>query len=313
MNPRYICDGLQRHDATLSTFFSRQLEQVRPGIFNIEYQQLKGRQFVPVNNSLSNALESLAYRAYDQVGRAKVVRDYAKDFPRVGLKAIEARTPIVSIGDSYGWSVQEMRAAQLAGTQLDTRLAAAARFAIERKIDELLLVGDSDVGVEGLFTLSNTTTYTLVADGTGTSKLWSTKTNAQILRDLFGISNEVFTGTKEMELPDTLILPTSRYGLISTMRYSDNDARTILQVWQASEPRIKTVYASGLLETAGASGTARMVAYSRDPNKLEGLVPQEFEDFPPQWESMQAIVTCHARCGGTVAYFPKAVVYADGL
>lgn len=313
INPRYRLDALERLDANIGVFFARQLEAQRPEVFDLRYPELKGRTFVPINGNISTGAESYAYRMFDQVGQAKIVRDYARDFPRVGLKGAEARTPIVSIGDSYGWSIQEMRAAQLARLNLDMRLANTARFVIEQKIDELLLVGDADVGIEGLFTLSGVTTYTPPADGTGSTKTWSTKTTAQILRDLFGISNAIFSGTNEVELPDTLILPTSRYGVASTTKMGDADTRTILQAWQAAEPRIRTVLFSGKLETAGASGTARMVAYKRDPTKLEGIVPQEFEDFPPEWESMHAKVACHARCGGVVAYFPKSIAYADGI
>lgn len=313
MNQKYRCDGLERIDANTGLFFARQLEALRPAVFDRAYPALKGKTFVPINNQISNSDESYAYRSYDSVGTAKIVKDYAKDFPTVGLKANEARSPIVSIGDSYRWSIQEMRAAQRAGVSLDAKLALTARFIIERKIDELLLVGDSDVGVAGLFTLSGVTTYTVPNDGTGATKTWSTKTTAQILRDLFGISNQIFTDSKEIELPDTIILPTSRYGVMSTTKMGDNDTRTIMQAWLAAEPRIKTVLSSGKLETAGASGTARMVAFQRDSTKIEGIIPQEFEDFPPQWESMAAVVTCHARCGGVVAYYPKSIAYGDGI
>lgn len=313
MNPRYRCDGLERIDSNTGLFFAHQLEALRPQVFDRSYPALKGRTFVPINNQISNSDESYAYRWFDHVGSAKIVRDYAKDFPTVGLKAGEARSKIVSIGDSYRWSIQEMRAAQRAGVALDTKLAMVAREFIERKIDELLLVGDTDVGVTGLFTLTDALTYTVPADGTGSSKLWSTKTTALILRDLFAISNKVFTDSKEQELVDTLILPTSRYGVISTTKMGDNDVRTIMQAFLASEPRIKTILSSGKLETAGGSGTARMIAYHRDPTRIEGIVPQEFEDFPPQWESMAAVVTCHARCGGVAAYYPKSIAYGDGI
>ena len=68
------------------------------------------------------------------------------------------------------------------------------------------------------------------------------------------------------------------------------------------------------LDLADAAGTGpRMVTYQRDPEVLELVIPQEFEQFPPQARNLAFVVPCHARVGGVVVYYPLAIVYTDGL
>jgi hypothetical protein len=313
---KFRFDEIERMDdgSQLNAFFSRQLEHIRPQIFDIRYPTLKGRIFVPINSSMSNGAEEYTYRYFDEVGEAKPVRDYATDFPRVDIKGEEATQKVRSIGDSYGWSIQEARAAMMAGLSLDVRKARAARNAIERKIDRILLLGSTEFGfvMRGLFNLDGVITFS-VPNGAGGDTEFESKTPDEILSDMHAVSRKVVVDSLEMEKPDTMIVPLSTYGHISTTRMGDGDARTILAKFLADEPHVKRVETSHLLETAGAGGTKRMVVYERSPDKLEGLIPQEFEQFPPQFRGMEVITHCHARIGGVVLYYPKSVAYADGI
>ena len=308
---KYRIDALERFDATYSQFFARQLEFIRPSLFEISYPEFQARTFLPINNSVGPGAAEYTYRTFDRVGRADIVADYGKDFPRVDIYGAEVTTKIVSIGDSYGWSIQEARSAQMAGLDLDGRKARAARFAIEAKLDDLLLNGDSDLGLEGLFALSGITTYTVTTGAGGVT--FDVKTGAEVLVDLHGAPLKAHTDSKGIERPDTVIMPLTTYGLLSTVQVGGGDSRTLLAKYLADDQFIKNVYTSHLLETAGSGGAKRMIFYKKSPDVLEGLIPQEFEQFAPEFHSMQVVTTCHARCGGVIVYRPKAVVYADGV
>lgn len=311
MSPKY---DFARMDASDAVFFTRQLEVIRPQLFEVTYPELKGRRLVPINTTIHPGAEEYTYRVYDRVGVAKLVADYANDFPRVDILGTESTQKIRSIGDSYGWSIQEARAAQMAQLNLDVRKAMAARAAIELLIDEILLVGSTSLGVtmEGLFNLTGVNTYT-VPNGVAGSPLWANKTPGEILADAVGMVSKVYTDSNEVESPDTLVLPTDSHGLMATLPIGDGDNRTVLSRFLADSQHIRFVETSHRLNTAGSGGGRRMVAYKRDPNKLEGLLPQDFEQMPPQYEAMQVVTFCHARVGGVVSYFPKSIIYADGI
>jgi hypothetical protein len=63
-------------------------------------------------------------------------------------------------------------------------------------------------------------------------------------------------------------------------------------------------------DLAGDGGTDDLaVAYSKNPEVLEGIVPQEFEQLPPQFQGFSTTVYCHSRCGGVRIWQPKAMAY----
>ena len=53
------------------------------------------------------------------------------------------------IGDSYGYSIQEIRRAAMAGMPLEARRATAARQAIDDKIDYIAWYGDTATNLKG--------------------------------------------------------------------------------------------------------------------------------------------------------------------
>jgi hypothetical protein len=295
-------------DASENAFFSRQLEHIRPGLFEVQYPEFKFRQFVPINNAVSNGAEDYTYRVYDKVGKAKMIADWADDLPSSDIVGTETTQKLRSFGSSYQFSLQEARAAQMAGLPLDARKAMAARRAIEQKLDEVLLLGEATSNLSGLFTLSGTESYT------PTTTTWSTATDPDlIVAELTGISNDLVNSSNGVERPDTLILPLSRFNLISQMRMGDGSDTTVLKFFLGVSPYIRNVEWSERLESNSAWTGKRMVCYQRSPEKLEGLISQEFEQFAPQFQNMVVKTNCHARTGGVVLYYPKSVAYGDNI
>ena len=77
------------------------------------------------------------------------------------MLAKETTSPIKSIGDSYGYSLQELRAASMANVQLDSTKGSAARRMIEEQIDKLLSFGSVPHGFRGLLNQTGTSTYVI--------------------------------------------------------------------------------------------------------------------------------------------------------
>lgn len=302
-------------DAGESAFFSRQLEHIRPGLFEVKYSELKAMSFLPVNTSIHPGAEEYTYRWFDMVGKAELSSDYSSRGPRADVLGNEASSKIRGIKASYGYSIQEARAAMMAQLPLDMRKARAARTAIAQKIDDILLMGDGTstyLGLYGLFKLSGTTTYTTTTGDAGETE-FEDKTPDEIITDLHGLVHKVVTDTKEVERPDSMILPLSTLNYLATTRMGDGSDQTILNFFKATSPYIRNIDSSTKLETAGATSSKRIVAYAKSPDKLEAILPIEFEQLPPEQEGYEVITQCAARLGGVVPYFPKSIVYADGV
>lgn len=311
MNPKktqqyYVLDAVE------SIYFSGQLSKIRAQTYDYKLPNLRARELIPTAGDVSNWQQTLEWRSWGQIGVAKIISSYADDLPRVDVYAETNISRIKSLGDSYGYNVDEIRMSRATGANLDVRRATAARRAIDQLIDDILAVGDSSHGLVGFTNQPNAILYT-VPNGAGGSATWALKTNEEILDDLVGIASSVRTATKDQEQPNTLALPDRRYTYISSRIMGDGDTRTILQTFLAIQDRITTVVPWTRLEGAGAGGTDRMVCYRRSPDALEAIVPQEFEQFPAQERGLEFVVPCHAKCGGVVLYYPLSMAYGDGI
>jgi hypothetical protein len=305
--------NLPHLDAAENIFFARELEQIRAKSYDVKYAEQKGRMLVPVDNSVDPGAEVVTYSQYDSVGVAKIIASYADDLPRADVKGKQFTTTLKSIGSSYGYSLQEIRAARMAGKPLEQRKANAARKAIEDKIDSIAAVGDTATGLIGLLNIPNAQTYTVTA-GTGGAIIWgTTKLPIEVIRDMNAAVAKVVTTTKEVEKPDTLVLPVSQYAYISSTPLQAGSDTTILQFFLRNSPYIKNVEAWEKLTGAGSGATDRMLIYKRDPDALVLIMSQEFESLPPEVRGLETVVLCHARTGGVQCFYPLAVLYADGI
>ena len=299
-------------DAAESAFFARQLEFIRPGVLEVKYPDLKGAMLVPVDTSIDPGATNYTYQIDDQVGEALASSDLTTRAPRVDVKGTESSTRICNVIDAYGYSIQEAQSAMMAKTPLIPRRAMTARDIIERKLDAIIFTGDTATGLKGLLNLSSTRTFTALTKDAG-GLLWATATPDEIVADMNGMVNDIVTSSLEIEQPDTMLLPLSKYTMISSRRMGDGSNVTILDFFKAASPYIKFVEATHKSETAGSGATTRVVCYRRDPNKLAALMPLPFTQLPPQADAFELVTNCRARTGGVVVFYPQSISYMDGV
>jgi hypothetical protein len=300
-------------DANESAFFKRQLEYIKSQTYDVKYKNLKAVSLIPVSTEAPSGADTITFRRFSKIGFAKIISDYANDFPRVDVVGEEQQAQVRSLGDSYGYSIKEVRRAQMAGLNLDQRRAETARRAIDELVNEIAFNGDSDYNLQGLIDYPGITEYTVPNDGTGSSKLWSTKTPDQIVRDVTGMVDAIVDPTNGREAPDTLLLPVSQYLIIANTRMTDGNDKTIMTYIRENNPFIQRIEWVTELKTAGAGSTDRMMLYMNDPRNLTLEIPQPFEQFAPQQKGMEFEVPCHAETGGVIVYYPLSICFGDGI
>lgn len=311
--PRNDAEDL-RTDASTTAFVARQLEYLRPGLFEVQYPGLKGKQWVPVNSSMPIGAEQYTITIVDQVGEVKHVKDFSKDLSRVELKTSQASMTVFAMGISYAWNINEIRAAMYAGMPLQTKKAMGARDMMARKFDDILLTGETVTGAKGLFNQTGTESYTAPSDGDAGAKTLESKNADKVVRDLNGALAAIVLNSKEIHTPNTVIMPLSTYQHLGATRVGDGTSDTILSYWLRTNPYgIGSVGYSTKLETAGSGNTKRIVTYEKNPNVLEMIAPIEFEQFAPETFNTEVSTVCQMRVGGVALYMPKALAYTDGI
>lgn len=289
-----------------SIFFARELEHILSRQFNIEYPELRARMFIPVSNEAGPGAESITYYQFDQVGMAKLISDYSSDLPKVDVFGDKFTSPVESLGVAFGWSIQEVQSAAMAGRSLTTMKANTARRAHEQRVDEIAALGDANTGMVGMLNNAN------VPVGSALNGAWALATPDQILEDLNESVQTIINTSNNVESPDTVLLPPAEYAIINQRRLGDTET-TVLKFFLANNPWIRNVDHWYRLNGAGAGATQRMVTYRRSPDKLELQIPKEFETLPVQERGLMFEVPTHSRIGGVTVYKPLSLLYRDGI
>lgn len=300
-------------DAAGDIFFGRQLEYIQTKIYEFQYPALKSFQLIPVSYDAPAGAEYITATQFQAVGRARIIQSYADDLPEAGLIGTQLTNPVQGIGTSYRYSYQEIRAAQMNNLPLPLRLAEAARRANDQLVDNLAFYGNPAVGMTGLFNNPNVPTQTVPADGTGGNTEWSFKTPDQILRDMNLIVNQIVVQSNEVEMPDTLLLPLEQYTLIASTPRSANSDTTILNYFLMNNPFITRVEALPKLDAAGTDGADIMIAYEKNANKLEMVIPLPFTQHAPQERNLEFVIPCESRFGGVSIYYPLSLIIGEGI
>lgn len=290
-------------------FLERQLEHIRPQVFEIAYADIKYPTLLPVTSEAGQGAQTFTFRIMDSTGEFKLLADAADDLPRSDISQVEKSINIRSFGGSFGYTVQELRAAQMANIALEQRRASAVRRAYEEKVEAVAMFGESSVGLAGFF--NNSTVDILAAD-----KWFTGSTASGTSQDMLELLNHgvsaIINASNMKEQPDTILLAYEDYNKISTTRNSDSSDVTVLEYFLRTNPYIRNVEPINQLDASNSVlNTNRMVVYKRDPEKVQLHIPQPLELFPPQQRGLEFIVPAHARVGGVALYYPKSVIYVQ--
>ena len=296
----------ERFDANETAHLLKQLEHVKAATYDTTFGPNKAKTFIPVDSSADPGAESITYRQWNEFEMAIIISNYADDLPLVDVAVKEFTCPVKSVGKAYQWSIQDLRRAAMAGSNLDQRRARSARMAIERKIDNIGAFGEPNSGLLGL--LNNPNIPITILPNLGA---WPTLTPPQILENLNAMASAATIATLEAFENDTMLLDSITYNHIAQTHLSVDNDKTILDSFLKNTPYIKNIDQWTKLNTAGAGGIHRSVTYFRDPTVLQFNIPLEFEQFPPQAKSLSFVVPCHARVSCVEVHYPLAMTYAD--
>ena len=311
-----------RGDAETATmFFARELEHVKAQSYDVLRAPLRAFDLFPTDSTAGPGAESVVYEQYDVTGMSKIVADYADDLPRSDVKGKEFVARVRSIGNSYGYSLQEIRAAQLAGKGLVARKANAAVRAQREQMNRIAFYGDEQHNLQGLLTNPNLPSVTVENDGEGDATEWSTKTPKQVLRDMNDLVNSIIERTNGAEQPDTLILPIEQYTFVTSTPADTGTDTTIGEYFLTNNPFVNNLEWSNELK---ASERAKhisddqytgeiMVAYRRDPDAVMLEIPQMFEQLPVQERNLEFVVPCHSRIAGLIITYPLSMAVGEGI
>ncbi len=315
--PELASNRLCRFDSVedASIFFARELDYVKSRSYDKVYPEFTALGHFPITHEVPEGAETMTYYSYERTGMASIISSYANDLPRADVKGRPSTAHVKSVGDSYGYSVQDMRASRMAGKSLDTRRADAARYAMDRTVNEIAFAGDKKHNLMGILSPGNNIPLYTLGDKEGKTS-WKYKTANEILDEVNGMFSYQSEITQDVERADSLLLPPSSYIDIST-RQIPNTGYTVKKFLLENAPYLKNIYSAP--ELAGSNkatnpyGENVAFLYTNSADKFSLEIPMPFYQYPLQNRNLEIVIPCEERVAGIVIYYPLSAVIAVGV
>lgn len=320
--------GVMLNDQASLSFVQGNLANIETTVYARKYQNADYARHVSVVTEGQAWAATTTFYATDTVGEAKFVTGASTDIPYVSMTRDQQNAPNYMLGSGFEWNVEEANQALITGQSLSSELPLASRQVIERSLYQIAITGKvnaansvSEKGLTGLINDTGVASYVVAATGTAGSTFWKNKTPDQILFDVNTLLAGIPTATAQVEYADTLRLPPSAFRYLSSVRLGNGDGSLTILAFLRANNIYTAEYGGQLdilplpeLETAGANGQGRMIAYRNAPEVIRFWLPMPFMLLPVRSRSILSFEGAGiARTGGTQIKLTGAIRYADGV
>lgn len=295
-------------------FYISQLAQVEPRIYETKYPNINFQELIPVNSSVPEWVDNVDYISYDAVTMGKFVGANADDLPNVALKAKKDSVLVGYAGNSFEYSLDELRKSQHLNMPIDTTMASAARRGAEEHMQRVAYFGDAERGMHGLFNHPNVPT-----DSTS-SLNWThaDTTGKMILAEINGFIGDVWQQSKGVHVPNVMAMAASRWTYLATTPATEYAPdKTLLEILQTQNLYTRMTGQPMLivprfqLDGAGASGKDRILTYEMNADNVTMYIPMFWRPTAPQPRNLKIKVPAEYKVSGTEFRYPMAAGYFD--
>lgn len=306
-------------------FLVSQAAHIEAEVYRNRYPDYDYASLIPVDSSANEWAKVITFFSMDMVGAAAWQSGTAFDIPFADVERAKFDHSVHMAAIGYQYNLEEINTARLIpGTNLTTEKADAARLAYAQFMYGLAFSGNPEKNMSGLLDYPGITATDAPAEGDingGTdSPYWAHKTSAQIIADFNSVLSGIYTGSSEVEMADTVLLPTSALLALGSAPLNDTTDTTVLDfireknIYTLTTGQPLTIRAQRSLATKGSAGTGRMVAYRRDPRVVKLHLPMPHR-FLPIWQNgpMQFVIPGIFRTGGVEVRRPASVRYLDKI
>lgn len=291
-------------------FFQSQLSVLENRIYETKYQGIRFQEFIPIDTSDPEWVDTITYTSYDAVTMGKFIAANGKDLPESDINASKSTIPVFYGGIAMRWSLDELRKSQQMRMPIDTTKATANYRGYQEHQQQVAYFGDSDRGITGLFNGANVS-ETTVGGGfdpaTATGDEWVDMLNKQI--------ETVYVNSANVHVPNMQLIPQTVWKYLLKPMNSVT-TMTILEYYKANS------YAKSLgvdlqvlpvfqLNGIGVNDTGRIMTYEMNDENLVMKSPMPYRTIAPQPEGLTVKVPAEYKFGGVEFRYPGSALYTD--
>ena len=314
---------MKTFDSTLA-YFVNQLDNLDKKLYEPLYSVTWGRD-IKLRTGITMANESTSF-IRSNIGAIGTQSASGKPWispntttlPGVSINGERVTLPLRLLGQEVSYTSVELERSQLIGQPIDAQKFNALNVLYQMNTDEMVYIGDSAVGAEGLLNSTLVTAASVTADGSGSSTLWSTKTPDQILRDVNDMITAAWQASGFSVCPDKLLLPPAQYAYIASQKISTAGNVSILTFLEDNSISLRVngrkleIQPVKWLTGCGTAGADRMVCYTNDEDRVRfPMVPIRRET--PYYLGIKFNAPYIWAFGEVEFVYPETVIYRDGI
>lgn len=311
-----------REDAAESLWFIRELENLDKKLYRMPMIPMVGRQVVPVDRSIPEWADIHRWRELSEYGEPSLITSYSNAVPLVQTSAAEYFKELRAYALGWAWSMKDIDTSARTNVPLSSMLPELARNSMERKIDRVLLLGDTATGAVGFLKMPGVPVLT-PSTKTGGGTAWSAAaTGLEIVSDIRAGADSIRLAMGGGDIKVNVQLDiTSKNRLDAEMTgLTGSGGKTIKQyIMDNLGDKISKIIESPRCATAGV-GNVKRAMFSPDFRSEQealtwvfGLLNQEFKVWPGQWQDLQYKQIATAQCGGVGCRNPQYFAYMDNI
>jgi hypothetical protein len=234
----------------------------------------------------------------------------ATEIPGIALDIKKTTVPMRLWGLALAWTLVELAKAEQIGRPLDTQKYEGMKMKYGMDVDEMVYVGDADLGAAGL--LNNPKIAPENAPGA-----WAGADPDEILAGIDEIINQGWEKSAYAVCPARLLLPPQQYSML-TRPVTAAGSKSILTyvaeecVANGINGKPLEIFPVKWLKGLGAGNTNRAVAYTKNELFVRfPLVP--LQHTPVEYRGLAQITTYFGTLGEVEFVYPETVAYMDGI
>ena len=235
----------------------------------------------------------------------------------IDLDIAKTTSPLRTWGQVVGYSIIELEQAMRLGRPIDTQKIEGLNLKFQMDVDEQVYLGDTDLGLTGLFNNTGVTPANVAAGGGGVT--WALKTPLEILKDVQEIERAAWAASGYAVAPTELrVAPAQMVQLLQPLTIGGTSFNSIAQyialnslcMQQNGKPL--NIQSVKWLTTAGAGSTARMVAYTNE-YKYARFPMVGLQRTPLSSIGLIQSVTYFSKLGQVELPYSETLAYRDGM
>lgn len=291
-------------------FYLGQFTNLESKIYETLYADIIFDQLVPVDTSDPEWIDNVAYISYNGATMGKFIAANGRDLPQVDIDASISYIRVGYAGNSYGYSLEELRKAAALRMPLDAVKGRLAFRGARQHQQQVAFFGDTQRQMFGLFNHPNVPLDNSTID-------WTTATGDEIVAEMNALLNKVWQQSAQRHVPNTLLLPSVLWTIAQNKRMATGTDTTVLEFFRRNNTytavtgQALDIRSVLYLNDAGVGGVPRMMAYEKNADNLTMRMPIPWRSLPPQATALRLEIPCEYKMGGTEFRYPLSAAYRD--